>query len=257
MSELEPMDTELARLFEEERAAHVPEPIARREVFARVEKSLLLATLAVGAVKGAAGAGAGASAVTAGLVSNAAKIKVALLVAVAAAGTFAAGVVVGRTSKSTPSASSTPSSSTLVTAVAPASATAPLLVPSSSSSSAAPGISAAPSSDVLPTPASAAPPVSASAVSAATDDLPKEQALLDTARAALARGRPDDALAAIASHASTFPRGRLVEDRDALAVQAHAAAGHTDEAKARAQRFRARYPKSIYLPAIDRAIAGR
>lgn len=255
MSELEPMDTELARLFEEERAAHVPEPIARREVFARVEKSLLLATLAVGAVKGAAGAGA--SAVTAGLVSNAAKIKVALLVAVAAAGTFAAGVVVGRTSKSTPSASSTPSSSTLVTAVAPASATAPLLVPSSSSSSAAPGISAAPSSDVLPTPASAAPPVSASAVSAATDDLPKEQALLDTARAALARGRPDDALAAIASHASTFPRGRLVEDRDALAVQAHAAAGHTDEAKARAQRFRARYPKSIYLPAIDRAIAGR
>ncbi len=257
MSDLEPMDTELARLFEEERAAHVTEPIARREVFARVEKSLLLATLAVGAVKGAAaGLGAGSAAAT-GLGSNLAKLKVALVLAAAAVGTFAAGVVVGRASTSTPSAPPTPSSSTVSATVTPASATAPLLVPSSSSSSAAPSISAAPSSEVLPPTASAAPPVSASAVSAATDDLPKEQALLDTARAALARGRPDDALAAVASHAFKFPRGRLVEDRDALAVQAHAAAGHTDEAKARAQRFRARYPKSIYLPAIDRALAGR
>jgi hypothetical protein len=251
MSDLEPMDAELARLFEEERASQVPEPIARREVLARVEKSLLLATLAAGAVQGAA-TGAGASAAATGLTSNLAKLKIALLLG--AAGTFAAGVAVGRSTA--PSPTPAPVASTPVAMVTPASEAASASASSSppvASTSAKP--SAAPSSEVLPTATSAAPSISASAAPAASDDLPKEQALLDTARAALARGRADDALAAVASHASTFPRGRLVEDREALAVQAHAAAGHADDARKRAERFRTRYPKSIYLPAIDRALA--
>jgi outer membrane protein assembly factor BamD (BamD/ComL family) len=87
------------------------------------------------------------------------------------------------------------------------------------------------------------------------EDLAKEQLLLDTARAALARGRANDALAAVASHAAQFPRGRLAEDREAIAVQALAAAGRTEEARLRAKGFRVRYPRSIYLKAIERSLA--
>ncbi|MBK8217573.1 MAG: hypothetical protein IPK71_27920 [Myxococcales bacterium] len=240
MNDLEPLDDELSRLFADERVAHTPEPVARGEVLARVEKSVLLATLAQGAAQGGgakvgAAVGSGATAL--------ARLKAAMVVG--ALGAFAAGVAVGRASA--PRSAPPPAPSAIALSSAP-----------TATESAAPVVTSAPSAVVSAVPTAQVPPSatpSATMIPTAVGDLSKEQILLDTARAALARGRAEDALAAVASHAAQFPHGRLVEDREAVAVQALAAAGRTDEARARAQRFRARYPRSIYLPAIDRSLS--
>jgi hypothetical protein len=78
--------------------------------------------------------------------------------------------------------------------------------------------------------------------------------MIDTARAALARGDFEAALAAAEKHARAFPRGRLAEERDAIAVQALAGAKRGPEARARADAFRAKYPKSMLLPIVEDAV---
>jgi hypothetical protein len=85
-------------------------------------------------------------------------------------------------------------------------------------------------------------------------DLAAERALLEVARTALARGAHPDALASLNRHASQFPHGQLAEEREALAVQALVAAGRTDEAHRRAERFRQRYPNSMMEPAVEAAL---
>jgi outer membrane protein assembly factor BamD (BamD/ComL family) len=111
---------------------------------------------------------------------------------------------------------------------------------------------------VVPTPsAPAAPsakPAPQTSARAADDDLAAEQVLVETGRAALGRGDSASALAALDKHVRQFPRGRLAEERDVLRVQALALAGRTDEARALAQTFRARYPKSVFLPVLDDAL---
>jgi hypothetical protein len=82
------------------------------------------------------------------------------------------------------------------------------------------------------------------------DDLAAERRLLEEARAALARGDGRSALAAADRHARTFPAGQLAEERESVRVRALVASGRLDEARARAERFRRRYPQSIFLPAI-------
>ncbi|WP_394845702.1 hypothetical protein LZC95_52820 [Pendulispora brunnea] len=86
-------------------------------------------------------------------------------------------------------------------------------------------------------------------------DITRERELLDAARAALARGRPDDAIAAAERHAQKWPHGYLVEERDAVLIQALALGGRHDEAQRRANAFRKAYPQSILLPAIDASLA--
>lgn len=121
-----------------------------------------------------------------------------------------------------------------------------------------------------------APPVSvatptASAATIAIDDLPsarptsttpapkssarigEERSDLDVARAALARGRVDACLEAIDRHARTYGEGHFAEEREVLAVQALMAAGRRDEAVVRAARFRAKYPNSLFNPALVKA----
>jgi hypothetical protein len=90
---------------------------------------------------------------------------------------------------------------------------------------------------------------------AASSDLVKEREFIDAARAALARGRPADALAAIEEHAAQYPRGRLAEEREALAVQALVLLGRTDAARARGAQFKRRYPNSLFGSAVERALA--
>lgn len=85
-------------------------------------------------------------------------------------------------------------------------------------------------------------------------DLAAERALIEMARNALSRGRPDQALEATRLHESRYPKGQLSEERESIAVHALVAAGRVDEARARADRFRARFPQSIFLPAIDAAV---
>lgn len=84
-------------------------------------------------------------------------------------------------------------------------------------------------------------------------DLEEERTLIELARAAHARGNDDAAMDALARHARRFPDGALTEERDGLRVIALAA---TDPARARAEaaRFRRRYPASVLLPAIERAL---
>ena len=87
-------------------------------------------------------------------------------------------------------------------------------------------------------------------------DLADENALVSRAQAALARGRTSEALAAAAEHQRRFPRGEFVEEREALAIQALARSGNTAAAAARAERFRARYPRSMLLRAVNAAVGG-
>jgi hypothetical protein len=82
------------------------------------------------------------------------------------------------------------------------------------------------------------------------DDLAAERAALDVARTALGRGDGANALAACDEHARKFPRGALGEEREAIAVQALVLEHRTDDARARAERFRKTHPRSILLPAV-------
>ena len=104
----------------------------------------------------------------------------------------------------------------------------------------------------LPAPAREARPVAEPAGAGA---LLEEQALVEQARAALMRGNPADAIAALDQHGQKFPAGQLAEHREAIAVQALAAQGKTDEAGQRANQFREKWPHSILLPVVDQATA--
>ncbi|MHB8421006.1 MAG: tetratricopeptide repeat protein [Myxococcales bacterium] len=88
----------------------------------------------------------------------------------------------------------------------------------------------------------------------ADSDLGAEQALLEIARTALERGKPADGLAALDRHLREFPRGRLAEEREALRVQALAAAGDRDGALKAAESFNRSYPQSLLGPAVREAL---
>lgn len=82
------------------------------------------------------------------------------------------------------------------------------------------------------------------------DDLAAERASLDVSRTALGRGDGVNALVACDEHARKFPRGALAEEREAIAVQALVLEHRSDDARARAERFRKTHPRSILLPAV-------
>jgi hypothetical protein len=87
-------------------------------------------------------------------------------------------------------------------------------------------------------------------------DLAHERPLLDDARAANARGEPEQALALTARHARQFPHGKLSEEREALAIRALVALNRGEEARKRAEQFRVTYPESFLIPALDAALSG-
>jgi hypothetical protein len=94
------------------------------------------------------------------------------------------------------------------------------------------------------------------APASSVDSLTAERALLDVARGALAREDNDAALAAAREHERRFPDGVLAQEREAMAVRALALLGRTSDARARADRFRTRFPRSVLLPAIEASLAG-
>jgi hypothetical protein len=85
--------------------------------------------------------------------------------------------------------------------------------------------------------------------------LDAERALLDVARAALVGGEIDVAIAALDRHIHTYARPMLGEERDALFIQTLVRAGRYDEARTRAEAFRRSAPTSLFLPAVETAIA--
>ncbi len=87
--------------------------------------------------------------------------------------------------------------------------------------------------------------------------LAAERGLLDVARAALARGAPDEALAAAERHGREYRDGVLAEEREALAIKALVALGRRAEATTRADAFERRYPNALGLPAVRAALEER
>jgi hypothetical protein len=116
---------------------------------------------------------------------------------------------------------------------------------------------------VTPRPAAkppAAPPAEVAAPAASAPTTPSlsraeatriELRLLRQARGEVARGAYAAALHPINEHARRFKEGRLAEEREALRVKSLAGLGRTDEAHRAAAAFRARFPRSVLLPAVS------
>jgi hypothetical protein len=81
--------------------------------------------------------------------------------------------------------------------------------------------------------------------------LAAEQALLDPARAELARGDGSGALARLELHERRFPGGALAQEREAMTIRALVLTGDRERARSRASTFRARYPDSLLWPMIE------
>jgi hypothetical protein len=82
----------------------------------------------------------------------------------------------------------------------------------------------------------------------------RELRFLQPAREALARDDFTAALAATSAHERAFPRGRLVEEREALRIVALAGARRGDEARRAAAAFHARFPASLLQKRVDDAV---
>ena len=85
-------------------------------------------------------------------------------------------------------------------------------------------------------------------------DLTEERALLEMARTQLGRSEFAASLQALSNHSRRFPKGRLVEERESLAVAALVGARRYDEAKARAARFERVFPSSVLHDAVQAAL---
>jgi hypothetical protein len=83
--------------------------------------------------------------------------------------------------------------------------------------------------------------------------LAQERSLLETARSALVRGDASKALESLNEHQRRFEEGRLVEERESLAIQALLRLGQTAAARTRATTFHQRWPDSLFDPVVDAA----
>lgn len=90
--------------------------------------------------------------------------------------------------------------------------------------------------------------------SARDRSLADENALITRAQSALARGRAGEALEALSEHQRRFAGGQFVEEREAMSIQALVRLGRMDAARARAERFRARFPASMLRRAVEAAV---
>jgi hypothetical protein len=84
--------------------------------------------------------------------------------------------------------------------------------------------------------------------------LAAQQALLDEARTALARGDDGAALRAVEQHVRRYPDSVMIEEREALAIKALVGKGNYAEARVRGERFRARFPRSLLMSSIDETL---
>lgn len=95
-------------------------------------------------------------------------------------------------------------------------------------------------------PQRAAPPAKGAQV-ASVQQYAVELGVLEPARSSVARGDYAGAMAAIARHQREYPRGQLVEEREALRVRALWGTGQKASAESAAAVFRKRYPRSVLL----------
>ncbi|HET9934679.1 MAG TPA: hypothetical protein VFQ35_28435 [Polyangiaceae bacterium] len=103
--------------------------------------------------------------------------------------------------------------------------------------------------------AAATPPV-ASQAAPELGPLAAQQTLLDQARKALSRGDAESALSSLAEHERAFNATLFEEERLSLKIKSLAASGRRDDARAMADAFGARFPRSILLPSVKAAASG-
>ncbi|MGE0547963.1 MAG: hypothetical protein AB7O24_00720 [Kofleriaceae bacterium] len=84
-----------------------------------------------------------------------------------------------------------------------------------------------------------------------------EVTLLGEAKRALAAGDGVTALELADAHATQFPSGALLEEREAIATEALVALGRTPEARARLDRFHDQFPQSGYHQRLERLVDQR
>jgi hypothetical protein len=234
----------------------------RARAFARLAATLPIGGSDPGSSSGNAGSGgpgaASGAAHAGGAIGKAlaARVPAWSLVASFVAGGAVAASIVSRA----PSPGASPSASTsTVVDVAPGPSSDPALAspsiaaPSASApsapSSASPSASVASASTTRPTArGSGGEPPSARSADAS---LEQERSLLDVARTAVGRGDGASALRAAEVHAKRFPRGVLAEEREAMIIQALRLLHRDDEARARLDRFRGRFPTSLLRPALE------
>ena len=88
---------------------------------------------------------------------------------------------------------------------------------------------------------------------ARTDPLAEEMALLKQAKLALSRGEPKRALTLLDEHADRFPRGVLLQERQALRVVALCDAGDRTRGREAADRFSREHPKAALAERVRAA----
>lgn len=108
-----------------------------------------------------------------------------------------------------------------------------------------------PKKEVVARPVAKSRPADSDALDA---DLAAERAAIEAIRENLRKADSSAALTAIEAHRVRFARGRLVDERESLRVQALALAGRDDQAREAGARFRARYPGSLFLPVVDEVV---
>jgi hypothetical protein len=145
----------------------------------------------------------------------------------------------------------------------------PMLVASSSSSASAessPSVAVAEPTHVRPAASSGLGPglqsgpsssasMSSSRAKSTESPLSRERTLLDRARQHLARGEAAAALDVVDAHEREFSRGKLEEEREALAIRALLSLGRVEAARERGARFAARFPGSLMAPALEPALS--
>jgi hypothetical protein len=233
----EPLSNELRALIALERDAYEPDPELAASVHAHIERAVVL---------GQPGVAASATQRTAANVAVGAK-KVMLI----AIGSFLLGGGSGFAITRSATRSATRAAPEQPVAIVTLSVASTRASASTAITSAA---QLTVTSDSSVTPVLSAPTSATVAPVTARGDLVREREMLDVARAALARGRPGDALAAGDELAKKWPRGYLVEEREVVMVQALVRAGRRDEAERRAAQFRKSFATSILLPAVDAAL---
>jgi len=194
------------------------------------------AEVAAGASQSAAASGASAAAAKAGAGSLIAKILVG--VSVIGAGAY---WITGSVSES--------ELPPVRAVVEPAIDEAPEPTPQAPS----PMEAAEPERAAKPSPEVAAPLKRAQRPAAATSTastLAEESRLLARARKLIQSGSAGQALEVLAESRSRFPRSILHQEREVLTIEALAKSGSTGAAKARADKFLERYPKSAHADKV-------
>lgn len=262
---VEPLPDDIAALLEKEACAYTEDAAIHARVRRGIDLALALrgggGSDGMGSDSGGhSGDGGGAGGSESGAAPPSATVSAALGAKKALLATTLAGFAVGGAVGALAVRVSTPANPAVASSVAATAATATsatyLSSPGGALSVAVPiiPVSALPPGAAVSSvsPAGSLPP-SASEVRP-RGDLRREREIIDAARAALAAGRPADALVLVEQHAANYARGQLTEERDALRVQVLVAADRRVEAERQADVFRHRYPNSPLLPIVEGAV---